>query len=112
MAKDSSNRRKTQAPGCLKIMLVVVGIAGIATLLTKKESLPAPQTAADKAVKERTEGDNAMLYVAQRAIRDGMKDPASAEFFGGFGRLKHGQRVACGEVNGKNSFGAFAGNQP
>lgn len=57
----------------------------------------------------RANGDLTTLTIAQQVIQQSMKDPSSAEFSRGYGRMKHGQRVACGWVNGKNSFGAFTG---
>lgn len=60
--------------------------------------------------------DSALLEVAQRAVAAELKDPVSAQFGNGrivdfpdpstkYTKLKH----ACGEVNAKNSFGAYAG---
>src|SRR5690554_4750296 len=46
---------------------------------------------------------------AKKAVSEGMRDPRSAEFR----NIRHsdhqGNRVVCGEVNGRNAFGAMAG---
>jgi hypothetical protein len=46
----------------------------------------------------------------QTAIANSLKDPDAAKFRGmeAF-RLANGDHVICGEVNGKNSFGAYVG---
>ena len=60
--------------------------------------------------------DSALLDVAQRAVSAELKDPGSAQFSNGYivdfpdpsteyTKLKY----ACGEVNAKNSFGAYTG---
>ena len=55
-----------------------------------------------------------MVWVAKAedAVRDKLKDPASAEFSGSFFSDKfNGIPMACGYVNSRNSFGGFTGNQ-
>lgn len=44
-----------------------------------------------------------MQRMAREFVSSGLKDPASAQF--------RNQRGMCGEVNSKNSFGAFTGFQ-
>ncbi len=62
---------------------------------------PVPVTAQDRGV-------------IQSAIIDGMKDPGAAQLRNVVAYdLSDGQgRAICGELNGKNSFGAYVGFQP
>ena len=66
-----------------------------------------PATLAEEA---RDTRDNRTLYAGRTAITATMKDPASAVFSRSFAWLKHGERVGCGYVNARNSFGALAGD--
>lgn len=51
--------------------------------------------------------------LSQQAIAHDLKDPASAQFRSlRTYALANGERITCGEVNGKNSFGAYVGFQP
>ncbi len=51
-----------------------------------------------------------LLYFAQEQIRKNAKDPSSVEFRGEQLHEKtESGAVACGEVNAKNSFGAYTG---
>lgn len=53
------------------------------------------------------------LRLAQDAITYNFRDPGAAQFRGLSGYvLSTGDRVVCGEVNGKNAFGAYVGFQP
>lgn len=54
--------------------------------------------------------DQAINDVKQ-AIADGMKDPDSAKFRNVRIKPYHGGQIACGEVNSKNSYGAYVGYQ-
>lgn len=46
------------------------------------------------------------LFAARRTVASSMKDPSSAQFRG----VKRGDRGhVCGEVNGKNEYGAYVG---
>lgn len=109
MAVPPKAGRTIKRSGCLITIAVVFGVGLIGSLASNLGGTK--ESALDKAERERADGDLASLSVAQRVIQRSMKDPASAEFSNGFGRVKHGQRVACGDVNGKNSFGALAGRQ-
>lgn len=57
-----------------------------------------------------TAQDRAMI---DRALIQDMKDPSSAQTrnIEGF-NLSNGDRVICGSINGKNSFGAYVGFRP
>ena len=48
-----------------------------------------------------------MIAEARAAISDTLKDPESAKFR--YIVTVPAERVVCGEVNGKNSFGAYSG---
>jgi hypothetical protein len=64
---------------------------------------------ADAQIQARKKDDDVLLYKAEAIIQQGLKDPSSVQFSDGFARMKKGQKVACGYVNAKNSFGAMAG---
>lgn len=51
-----------------------------------------------------------LLYFAQEQIKQSVKDPSSVQFRGEqlHEKTKYGA-VACGQVNAKNSFGAYTG---
>lgn len=97
--------------GCAIAVAIFFGIGAVGSIISNMLG-SAPESALDKAETERANADAATLGFSQQTIRRAMKDPSSAEFSGGFGRVKHGSRVACGRVNGKNSFGAFSGTAP
>lgn len=109
MAVPSKTGRTSKRTGCLITVAVIFGVGLVGSVVSHLGGTE--ESALDKAERQRADGDLAILSVAQRAIQQTMKDPTSAEFSNGFGRMKHGQRVACGDVDGKNSFGAFAGRQ-
>jgi hypothetical protein len=109
MAGPSKEGRTSKRSGCLIAVAVIFGISVIGSVASNFGGTT--ESALDKAERERADEDLATLSVAKRVIQQSMKDPASAEFSNGFGRVKHGQRVACGDVNGKNGFGALAGRQ-
>lgn len=98
--------------GCLIVFGALFGISFIVALFnphSKSGSQSTPANAADAAIGKRVQEDDTLVYTAQALIKQGLKDPDSAEFSGGFAGLRHGQRAACGYVNAKNSFGAMAG---
>lgn len=53
----------------------------------------------------------AYIRKEQAAVRDTLKDPASATFSGLRVSRKGGPPVVCGYVNSKNSFGGYTGKQ-
>lgn len=81
-------------------LAVLLAIAGIYTLMTPE---PEP-TKAEIKPKPLTEEDilTARQIQAQMAIKNSMKDPDSAQINFMKGR-------PCGQVKGKNSFGAYTG---
>lgn len=97
--------------GCTTVLLIGAGLVAVGAMISQFTQ-PAPPGALDEAESERANGDAKTLSFGQMVIQRSMKEPASAEFSGGFGRVKHGSRVACGRVNGKNSFGAYSGASP
>ena len=105
MGSKPNNGAGRKRSGCLVAVAVFIGIGLIGAVVGNLGSTQ-EESALDKAEKARADGDLATLSVAREAIRQAMKDPASAEFSSDFGRMKHGERVACGDVNGRNSFGA------
>ncbi|WP_088699701.1 hypothetical protein [Halomonas campaniensis] len=46
---------------------------------------------------------------AKKAVAERLRDPSSAQFRNVKGGEKRGMYNVCGEVNGKNSYGAYAG---
>lgn len=87
------------APATLAAGFLLAGCMNVND--TPVNARPAPVTAADRGI-------------IQSAIIDDMKDPAAAQtrnlvaydLSGGQGR------AICGELNGKNAFGAYVGFQP
>jgi hypothetical protein len=55
--------------------------------------------------------DAKLVADAKRAVADTFKDPDSVKFrdLGVYQRYNSGQRFLCGEVNAKNSYGAYVG---
>ena len=51
---------------------------------------------------------NSLKITAQNAVRARLKDAQSAEFHN---LIVAAGKVVCGEVNAKNGFGTFAGNE-
>ena len=51
----------------------------------------------------------AEIEKAKQGVRAQMKDPASVQFRNVRGYNKGGMALLCGEVNAKNSFGAYTG---
>ncbi|MEM8871556.1 MAG: hypothetical protein AAGB10_07755 [Pseudomonadota bacterium] len=59
------------------------------------------------------DGPNSMIEVGREFVTYDFKDPTSAQFRGeSLYRLGNGDFAVCGQVNGKNSFGAYNGFQP
>jgi hypothetical protein len=110
MAGRSEVRGKRRR-GCLILRGGFVGIGLIGSLVGKL-SAPAQESELEKAERIRLEGDMVILARSEQAVRMLLKDPSSAEFSDGFGRMKHDASVGCGYVNARNSFGAMAGRQP
>lgn len=57
-------------------------------------------------------GDEKTISAVQDVVRQSLKDPDSAKFQNVRLRDFEGGKVVCGEVNGKNSYGAYAGFTP
>lgn len=85
-------------------------ITGIAHPPAGTSSVATASVASARSPQEvRKEADAVLEQQAENQIRKMLKDEGSAVFRNSYGWIKHGQRVACGEVNSKNSFGAMAG---
>lgn len=53
------------------------------------------------------------IEFVRSGIADAMKDPGSAQFRNWTAyNVSNGDRIVCGEVNAKNSFGAYVGFDP
>lgn len=111
MASKLNTAHSRRRSGCLVAVAIFFGIGLIGAIVGGGFEPKPEDSALDKAESARENGDLATLYVAQQAIQRMLKDPDSADFSDGVGRLKHGEKVACGKVNGKNSFGALTGAQ-
>lgn len=109
----SEDKRRVSLKTAASIVIgAPLGVGLLAAIVGPHAGQSAASVASDKAVADlqaREAADDALLYKAQALIQQGLKDPSSAEFSDGFGRIKSGQHVACGYVNAKNSFGAMAG---
>jgi hypothetical protein len=111
MAKEGK-RRISLKTATLIVVGAPLGVGLLAAIVGPHAGQSPASAASDKAVADlqaREVADDALLHKAQAVIQQGLKDPNSAEFSDGFARIKKGQRVACGYVNAKNSFGAMAG---
>lgn len=85
----------------LTILMGVFGGSGESDSSSQEASQPTEK-------KENKAG--ALLFFAQQQIKSGAKDPESVQFRGE--QLHENTElgaVACGEANGKNSFGAYTG---
>lgn len=74
------------------------------------ESAPAPP--ADSSAPSSAFAHDALVKAAKANITRALKDPSSAQFrnlFIGTGADKKGMLALCGEVNAKNSYGAYVG---
>lgn len=97
--------------GCFGVIAVVLIIGAAAQIYYGGGIEPETLTPEQEAERAAYQRDLATLETGRAAIRDMLKDPESARFGEAIGRVKHGQRVACGFVNGRNSFGGYAGEQ-
>lgn len=98
--------------GCFAVVAVVavLGAAGQAFYGSGQPDKPVtPEEQAERDAFRRIQGAK---LTGERVVRSMLKDPSSAEFGETLGRVKHGQLVACGHVNARNSFGGMAGAQP
>lgn len=100
LRKGYSARARIVSFGWLALIVLVAASSQAPT----NHSTPATQARESEAYATGAGGEN--------AIRSMMKDPDSAVFTETEGRIKGGMHVACGYVNGKNSFGALAGKAP
>jgi hypothetical protein len=104
--------KMSRGKGCLIALGVIFGLGFIGAFIAPKSQSGSPDqntSGAEAALAQRAEEDQTLLYKAQAVVRQGLKDPDSADFSGGFAHMKHGEHAACGYVNAKNSFGAMAG---
>lgn len=53
-----------------------------------------------------------IVAAAQETVADSLKDPESARFRGVAIKTYNGNRIVCGEVNAKNSYGGYVGYEP
>lgn len=56
--------------------------------------------------------EQAAIDKAKRALAYNLKDPESAKFRNVRAGLRGKDYMVCGEVNGKNSYGAYSGYRP
>lgn len=103
--RDTRGRRALLVYG--GIILAAAVVIGVAEHNKQPETPPTP---AEIAEKQRGDTDAGTAVLGEMTIRRMLKDPASGEFTGSFGRIKHGRHIACGYVNAKNSFGALSGS--
>lgn len=54
-------------------------------------------------------GEREVVEQSKNVIAEGLKDPESARFRNVALKLFEGRPIVCGEVNGKNSYGAYVG---
>jgi len=88
----------------LAFLIVINGFA-----INGAEQAVRPSKEPSKVVVDPNSDEKAKVAMfARQYVRSGMKDPASADFGNVWGMSS---TVACGFVNGKNSFGAFTGEQ-
>lgn len=65
----------------------------------------------DKSESIQSRAINILIAQAQQATKARLKDPDSAEFRNIYVSVSNGERIVCGEVNSKNSFGGYSGFQ-
>jgi hypothetical protein len=111
MAPEAEESRGNRQTGCIIAVAVFAGV-GLLGAIVGQLGEKQEESALDREERAIADYNAATLYAAEQIIRGSLKDPRSADFSGGYGRMKHGARVACGHVNGRNSLGAFAGSQP
>lgn len=78
----------------MRVVDIAIGLSAALAALTYLGTTPDPFGREDGRIKS--------------AVAAALRDPSSAEFR----NLRTGSRASCGEVNGKNSLGAYAGFKP
>jgi hypothetical protein len=109
--------------GCLSILVLaaiagsVLGTCENATEERRRKSLSPAELAAEDSVRAVQEGRRDLerrasqtRAAARERVRATLKDPSSAQF-GRVWAAGDSQRVACGFVNAKNSFGGYTGEE-
>ena len=93
--------------------LVVLGVVAVIVIAASKFSSPAPAPLVDPTPKPSATGvpDWKRFAVAERRVREMLRDPESATFHGERVSSKLGTPVVCGTVNAKNGFGGMTGDQ-
>lgn len=81
-----------------------------------KNNLPNKETEiidhmAITAMRSRIEPTEGMREVAIAKVKEQLKDPFSAEISVDYAQMQQGGAAVCGQVNAKNSYGAYTGNQ-
>lgn len=61
---------------------------------------------------KQTLSDDEAIRLVVSDVKHGLKDPYSAKFNSLFARRERAYISVCGEVNAKNSFGAYVGSRP
>ena len=76
-------------------------------------AVPSKPKEPDATVVKRLSLTAAQISVIQKGVAEGMKDPESARFGHiDANQMSDGTIVACGWVNGKNSYGGYIGMKP
>jgi hypothetical protein len=91
--------------GCLVAFVGLIAFSAIVSAITQSS---APPTRPPSAPDPTEQAKGAAAIEARLAVPSYMKDPSSAQFGRVWGMAPH---IACGFVNGKNGFGALAGEQ-
>jgi hypothetical protein len=90
--------------GWLAVLLVIISLAG----RTPTQAVSGEGATALAPIDRHRQEKEAAAALARLIVPKAMKDPSSAEF----GRISgRANGTACGYVNGKNSFGAMAGQR-
>ena len=99
-------------------LLLLAGCAATASTSSSQDSLAQSsraeimQYAVANATYLRTNSERNLIEASVDAIRNRMKDPASAQFRNVRLRPYGSGQVVCGEVNAKNSYGGYVGFVP
>jgi len=96
--------------GCAMVVLASILALAFGSILTTMSGSGQKSTAAPSANDQRNK-EEAWIDAGKDSVRAKLKDGGSAEFRNVFFSQKGGVPVSCGEVNSKNSFGAFGGFQ-
>lgn len=72
-------------------------------------SIKQAQTISESNEVVRNISDEKLIEIASSVTADGLKDPSSAQFRRVNIKNYNGNRIVCGEVNGKNSYGGYVG---